>query len=265
MAKKSTRRRRKEDKINGTQREPRKSSVRRHLANKVIEPDFASTWTNPNADKIIRGESELASFSFDITHEPLDEKAIENWSEETIERASEVYVEMNTPRLFYKGTINKLKPLIAENPDHLPFRNWLINLYELSKKERKALRLAEELYEEHPDYLFSRIKLATFLMNPGRHFDLDRADQLLGGTVKMLQTLAPERDLFHTSEVIHYHLTAAQYHCLTNEPDKFDFCKRLVVYLAGEESGEANMLSGLEENWDAFAKYGSANKLAQVA
>lgn len=235
MAKRSSRRKRKQDRLDGVKLEPRKVLVKDRLR----KSSPARARKNEGAD--------LVHFSFEVTDEPTETEEMKDWSDETVSLVEEVYREMHGRKVFWGGTTRKLLRLIEEHPNHLPFKNWLINLYELSGKKSKAVRLAEELFEAHPDYLFARIKLAEFLLAPGKYFDMDRAHELLGGKIKALQLLATDRSVFHVSEVIHYHFICAKYHFYENEPENFQLCKSVVEHLVNEGAGEIQFLNRLEK------------------
>ena len=115
-----------------------------------------------------------------------------------------------------KWVILELRRLIARHPDFPTFYNYLKCAYQLRRETRQADQVDDETVARFPDYLFSRLALAGRALTG----DGDPVAVLthLGPTLS-LPALYPERDVFHTSEILNYYHNVGLYHLRNDRVD----------------------------------------------
>jgi len=59
------------------------------------------------------------------------------------------------------GIVGKLQRYIKKYPNQPALKNYLYAAYKVKKKEGKAEKILQQTLEEHPDYLFAKINLAS--------------------------------------------------------------------------------------------------------
>jgi len=110
--------------------------------------------------------------------------------------------ENSTPQL-----IDKLHQLILKYPSVPQLKNYLATAFQVQGNRAKAMEANEWARSEHPDYLFAKINTANLFIETGQ---LDKVPALLGENLE-LQSLYPDRDLFHIGEVTNYFKIAVRY------------------------------------------------------
>lgn len=142
--------------------------------------------------------------SFEITDEPLPHPSMNLLPAEVDLRLDDLYL---LARSDPAGALAEVEALHERFPKAVAITNWLVVCWNALGREEEALRLAETLLAENPDYLFGRITLAELYLNQS---DLEAADRVLG-KVKHFCALCPGRKVFHISEVIAYVYTFGKY------------------------------------------------------
>ncbi len=192
---------------------------------------------------------EAKILSIPMTHVPLLHDLPQ---EVTVE-----YVE----RLYYDAlegapqVVSELLGLIEKFPDCPVFKNYLFKVYSLQNQKRQARKVQEQILEQHPDYLFGKISAAFTAVLAG---DYEKAKKYLGANLD-IQTLCPERTVFHVSEVCKFYALAASIYAhmgdiivaegllsalikLDAEEDSIDFVKAEIV-----RSNSANFFKFLKK------------------
>lgn len=111
-------------------------------------------------------------------------------------------LENSTPKL-----IDKLHQLIVKHPSVPQLKNYLATAFQVQGNRAKAMEANEWARSEHPDYLFAKINTANLFIETG---EFDKIPALLGENLE-LQSLYPNRDLFHIGEVTNYFKIAIRY------------------------------------------------------
>ena len=108
--------------------------------------------------------------------------------------------------------VKKLITLINEYP-HIPmFKNYLSVVYNRRGEKSKVREVEEQLFELHPDYLYSKLaKASEYLV--AREFD--KIPEILGKTLD-LKDLYPDRKVFHFSELTNFLFFVIRYYAATD-------------------------------------------------
>jgi len=99
-----------------------------------------------------------------------------------------------------RHVVAELRELSVQYPQVLCLRNWLISALRGGSAAdfAEALAIAQQLFQERPDYFFARLTLTDLYLEDAK---IEKADELLFGTRMTLTELYPARSVFHFSEV----------------------------------------------------------------
>lgn len=146
----------------------------------------------------------LELISYEISSEPLGDTAYDRLPQSVKDEMEQLYYLLQQkPR----ETIPRLLPLIEQHPDVPQLYNYLQSAYELLHDRENARRILDEMLERFPDYLFGRIAYARDCLERG---DLDKVSEIFEGKFD-LKLLYPDRERFHTSEVLNFGYIMARY------------------------------------------------------
>lgn len=145
--------------------------------------------------------------------------------------------------------VEKLKDWIRHFPKQALFKNLLYNVYFLRGNKSAAHKVAEIMYREHPDYLYSRTNLAESLLD--LPLERLRVPEILHPSLS-LEALYPHRKAFHTAEVVQYERAAIFYLACTGKPD--DAAQRLEYLVESGLAGSSD-LSYLNDYIDKYRPY----------
>jgi hypothetical protein len=106
------------------------------------------------------------------------------------------------------NTIRKLKHLCRKYPSIPQFKNLLSTAYGAAGKKQKAYNVNRWMLREHPDYLYGKINLAKEYLFEG---EPEKVPEVMGKYVE-LNKLYPEREVFHSTEVLMFNQVAVQYY-----------------------------------------------------
>ena len=116
--------------------------------------------------------------------------------------------------------VKKLQDYVEEYP-HIPhFKNYLSVIYEKRDQLDEAFKIIDLTIQEHPNYLFGKLNYADKLMAEG---EFEKVLEILGDQMD-LQTLYPQRDIFHISEVTSFYQLKARYCMKCNDLDGLEEC-----------------------------------------
>lgn len=124
-----------------------------------------------------------------------------------------------------KAILPKLLELAAAHPDLPVVSNLLTYVYIRLRKVRKAHRLIEESYHNHPDYLIAKINYADLLLRRKKY---TQVPPLFEGTFDLSQ-LYPGRTSFHYSEFRGFMVAMGFYHYAIGAKEHALECYRLAV------------------------------------
>lgn len=166
---------------------------------------------------------------YKITFETSDHP---NWaalSEEEKNRLEELH-ELAISKGARKA-IDPLKKLIEQNPNYPLYYNYLTVAYANSGQHRQARHLIEYAYQRFPDYLFARCNYALHLLEKNK---LNKIPEVFDHAFE-LQSLYPDRDEFHISEVLSFFSVLCRYFAAIDDIETADVYADLLQSLAGVE------------------------------
>jgi len=112
-----------------------------------------------------------------------------------------------------RKAIPKLKTLIEKFPHNPIYYNYLIKAYENSGDQKTAEQVCEYSYQRFPDYLFARCNYAQYLLKKERP---KKIPEVFDNKFE-LQSIYPDRDEFHISEVLAFYSIMCRYFTALNE------------------------------------------------
>src|SRR5215510_3571661 len=135
----------------------------------------------------------LVYTEYDITDEPLDNRAIKRLPSQVQERIDDLYeLAQHDPT----QAIPELEQLIATYP-HVPmFFNYLSIAYLAAGDQEPATALVREAYRRHPQSLFARVNYANLCLQQG---ESEKVPGIFDHAFDLKQ-LYPHRKRFHVSE-----------------------------------------------------------------
>lgn len=141
---------------------------------------------------------------FQITDQPIATDPSEAINEELAELQQESH------HIMMEGSRRGdriIKKYIQRFPNDPVLKNHLCNWYGQVGKESHYVSMLKKIFEDHPDYLFGKLGIASHYMAKGKPetiFDYFGKDL-------QLPKLFPDRNLFHISEVINFEMVVRQY------------------------------------------------------
>ncbi len=105
------------------------------------------------------------------------------------------------------SAIKELNDLIKKYPLVPQFKNFLSSLYDMQGNHFMANEVNRRLVNLHPEYLYGRLNVANIAI---ANSEYDKVPEILGEAME-LKAMYPEREEFHTGEVIGFLLTAFKY------------------------------------------------------
>lgn len=154
-------------------------------------------------------DAELSIVSIEITDEPLDEPHRACFTDKELSRLKRI-----TERMYDDpaGQYEELVGLVEAHPDVPILRNHLACALSAKGRHEEAEALHRETHERFPDYVFGFVNYVSSLLDRG---DLDRAGELLEGEERgprlFIKAFAPDREVFHSTEVVCYAGMVARY------------------------------------------------------
>lgn len=123
--------------------------------------------------------------------------------------------------------LSRLNRLVKEHPEIPMFKNYLSIAYHVRGENRKAAEINNQLFMEHPDYLFARINRANYLIE---NDETEKVPGVLGEALE-LKSLYPEREVFHHAELKSFLNVIIRYHAalgdLAAAEEKLDLLNEL--------------------------------------
>ncbi len=115
-----------------------------------------------------------------------------------------------------KRIIGKLTKLILQYPKTPQLKNYLSVAYSIRHNNEKAFEVNRWLVTEHPDYLFGKLNLANQYLEEKQ---FAKVVEVLGEEME-IQSLYPERDVFHLNELINFYKTTIRYFIAIDDLEK---------------------------------------------
>lgn len=168
-----------------------------------------------------RTNNVLSDLEYKITDKPLDGDDVRELPEEAQDKLNQFYEEVHINPI---ACIKDLEVLVDRYP-HIPqFSNYLYASYLQTGQIIKANKIVKENYKKHPTYLFALLNYAEHLINKD---NIDMVPDVFKDKFD-LALLYPERDVFHTSEVISFNGVIGLYYVLIKQKDKAEHCLNIL-------------------------------------
>jgi hypothetical protein len=140
--------------------------------------------------------------------------------------------------------IEPLKDLVKRFPLAPIPKNWLLLAYTETRQSDEANAVEKRLLAEHPDYLFTKLNRAQFLLADGRAHEVPA----LFGHKMELHLMYPHRQVFHVSEAVGFWSTIFKYYWQTGDLlIASDYIKRLQDVAPGHPT-----VTEFEDLYDRF-------------
>ena len=147
---------------------------------------------------------------YKISFEPV-EKPNYFSPEEDMRKAEKLYYLASSGSA--RKAIPKLKTLMKKFPNNPIYYNYLIKAYENSGDQKAAEQVCEYSYQRFPDYLFARCNYAQYLLKKEK---TEKIPEVFDNKFE-LQSIYPERDEFHISEVLAFFSIMCRYFTAIDE------------------------------------------------
>ena len=182
------------------------AAKKRKTQRQLPKPSYASRVSqSPPSHALVYTE-------YDITDEPLDNRAIKKLPAQVQARIDDLY-ELAQHDL--TQAIPELERLITTYP-HIPtFYNYLSIAYLQSGNQEKTEAWVQEAYRRHPQYLFAKINYANLCLQKGA---IDQIPGIFDHACDLKQ-LYPHRTRFHVSEFTNFAWVMCRYFCAIGERD----------------------------------------------
>ena len=106
------------------------------------------------------------------------------------------------------GAIVRLQALSRKHSDIPHFRNMLAAAFLKKGEKKRFLEMAQQLFQEFPDYVFIRCNLALFYIGEAQ---LDKALYYIGNELNLASLFPSRNSGFTEVEIFNYHITAFKY------------------------------------------------------
>src|SRR5215470_1207262 len=159
----------------------------------------------PTADALVYTE-------YDITDEPLDNRAIKKLPVQVQARIDDLYeLAQREPT----QAIPELERLVTTYPQIPTFANHLSIAYLAAGDQEQATALVREAYRRHPQYLFAKVNYANLCLQQG---ESEKVPGIFDHACDLKQ-LYPHRKRFHVSEFTGFAWVMCRYLCAIGERD----------------------------------------------
>lgn len=137
-----------------------------------------------------------------------------------------------------KDTVVELKKLIQKYPHVTTFYNYLAIAYRNEGKDKEEYELIKATIKKFPNYFFGKITLLSYYVETQNIAELDK----LLGNVKSIKDYAPEKEVFHISEISSFYSAYLDYLAYKQETERIKSIWELLEKLAQKfEDLEAKM------------------------
>src|SRR5215475_5331833 len=152
----------------------------------------------------------LVYTEYDITDEPLDNRAIKRLPAPVQARMDDLYeLAQREPT----QAIPELERLVTTYPQIPTFANHLSIAYLAAGDQEKATASVREAYRRHPQYLFAKVNYANLCL---QHGEIEKVPGIFEHAFD-LQQLYPHRTRFHVSEFTGFAWVMCRYFCAIGE------------------------------------------------
>jgi tetratricopeptide (TPR) repeat protein len=154
----------------------------------------------------------LVYTEYDITDEPLENRAIKKLPSQVQARIDDLYeLAQHDPR----QAIPELERLVTTYPQIPTFFNHLSIAYLAAGDQEQATASVREAYHRHPQYLFAKVNYANLCLQHGK---IEKVPGIFDHACDLKQ-LYPHRTRFHVSEFTGFAWVMCRYFCAIGERD----------------------------------------------
>lgn len=140
------------------------------------------------------------------------------------ERFKEISESVNEGKTDFKLYLKELLPIKERNPKEKRIYNLISVCYSQLGQNRKAIEIVQETYRLFPDYLFAKTSMMRMAFHENNH---QKYLDYFGKSFD-LQTLYPDREIFHISEALDFYNVAGSYLAREN---KFYLARQYLKFL----------------------------------
>jgi hypothetical protein len=194
----------------GKKRSTRRPQPKPSYASRIPQP--------PTADALVYT-------AYDITDEPLDNRAIKRLPSQVQARIDDLYeLAQHDPM----QAIPELERLVTTYPHIPPFANHLSIAYLAAGDQEQATALVREVYHRHPQYLFAKVNYAHLCLQQG---EIGKVPGIFDHACDLKQ-LYPHRTRFHVSEFTGFAWVMCRYFCAIGERDTAALYYQMLKHVA---------------------------------
>jgi hypothetical protein len=174
--------------------------------------------------------SHLQKLGYEITGEPLVDRAFQSMPRAIQEELNAIFEKVQNP--YYrdkKELISRLEDLVLQYPQVPQISNYLAASYQMTRN-KKAKQQVEANYNQHPDYLFSRIDYVRLCLE---RQDLAKVKDIFkeGFDLKLIY---PQRSRFHVTEFVAFNFIICVYHRLSGDWESAKVVAQLLEDVAAD-------------------------------
>lgn len=124
------------------------------------------------------------------------------------QRFKEISECVNVGKTDFKLYLKELIQIKYRNPKEKRIYNLISVCYSQLGQNKKAIEVVQETYRLFPDYLFAKTSMMRMAFYENNH---QKYLEFFGGNFFDLQTLYPDREIFHISEALDFYNVAGTY------------------------------------------------------
>ena len=167
----------------------------------------------------------LVYAEYEITDEPLDNRAIKRLPSQVQARMDDLYALAQHDPI---QAIPELERLMTTYPQIPTFANHLSIAYLAAGDQEHATALVREVYHRHPQYLFAKVNYANLCLQQG---EIGKIPGIFDHTCDLKQ-LYPHRTRFHVSEFTGFAWVMCRYFCAIGERETAALYYQMLTHVA---------------------------------
>ena len=179
------------------------------------------------------GTSEIATSAMEIVYDAMETEYDQHYADDLPalqDTMEELFVLAQEDP---EAALPKVRQAVAKYPRHPVLQNYLFLALKKTGQHEEARQLAEQMYENFPDYLYSKLGYAEELVNEKK---FEEAMAILDNKYS-LPFLYPDRTTFHVSEVLSFNSFMARYFLRQDDLDRAaSYCS--MMYAVDEDHAQ---------------------------
>ncbi len=172
------------------------------------------------------GDSGIAVSGMEVVYEPMDSEYSQLYSDDLPALQDTMEELFHLAQEDPEAALPKVRQAVAKYPRHPVFQNYLFLALKKTRQKEEARQLAEQMYENFPEYLYAKLGYAEELLNEKK---FEEAIAILDDKYS-LPFLYPDRTTFHATEVLSFNGFMARYFLLQEDLDRAaSYCNMMYV------------------------------------